>query len=154
MPETAELSQLVSQRTWDKELNLWVGPERLLRAQLEGVRLETLDLLDLIVGDDRADDDDVRPQLAQAIRQHLKTIPRERGQRVVLIVLSAGLLAMYGVGVREFYEWFCDDFSMVFLVVEGRCPPVDWPEEIECHPNQMIDYFSATSGLIKRRFGL
>jgi hypothetical protein len=154
MPETAELSQIVSQRTWDKELNLWVGPERQLREQLEGLRVETLDLLDLIVGDVSADDDDVRLQLARAIRQHVKAIPRERGQQVVLIVLSAGLLARYGVGVREFYEWFCDDFSMVFLVVEGRCTDVEWPEEVECHPNQLIDYFSETSGLIKRQFGM
>lgn len=154
MPETAELSQLVSQRTWDKELNLWVGPERQLREQLEGMRLETLDLLDLIVGDVSADDDDVRLQLARAIRQHVKAIPRERGQHVVLIVLSAALLARFGVGVREFYEWFCDDFSMVFLVVEGRCTDVEWPEEVECHPNQLIDYFSETSGLIKRQFGM
>jgi len=154
MPETAELSQLVRQRTWDKELNLWVGPERLLRAQLEGLRLETLDLLDLIEGDASTDDDDVRLQLARAIRQHLKTIPRERGQQVILLVLSAGLLARYGVGVREFYEWFCDDFSMVFLVVEGRCTDVEWPDDVECHPNQLIDYFSETSGLIKRQFGM
>jgi len=154
MPETAELSRLVGQRTWDKELNLWVGPEKQLRAQLEGVRLETLDLLDLIVGDETADDDDVRLQLARAIRQHVRSIPRECGQRVVLIVRSAGLLARYGVGVREFYDWFCDDFSMVFLLVEGRCSEVDWPEEVECHPSQLIDYFSETSGLIKRQFGL
>lgn len=154
MPETAELSQLVGQRTWDKELNLWVGPERQLREQLEGLRVETLDLLDLIEVDVAADDDDVRLQLARAIRQHVKAIPRERGQHVVLIVLSAGLLARFGVGVREFYEWFCDDFSMVFLVVEGRCTDVEWPEEVECHPNQLIDYFSETSGLIKRQFGM
>ena len=154
MPKIAELSQLLSQRTWDKELNLWVGTERQLRERLEGMRLETLDLLDLIVGDVSPDDDDVRLQLARAIRQHVKAIPRERGQHVVLIVLSAGLLARFGVGVREFYEWFCDDFSMVFLVVEGRCSDVEWPDEVECHPNQLIDYFSETSGLIKRQFGM
>jgi hypothetical protein len=154
MTETDELSQLLSQRTWDKELNLWVGPEKQLRARLEGVRLETLDLLDLIVDDVTADDDDLRRQLAKAIRQHLRSIPRERGERVVLIVRSAGLLARFGVGVREFYDWFCDDFSMVFLLIEGRCTDVDWPEEVECHPNQLIDYFSETSGLIKRQYGV
>ena len=153
MAATDELSRLVNQRTWDKELNLWVGPERELRARLEGVKLETLDLLDLIVGDVPADDDDIRLYLARAIRQHLKSISRERGQRMVLIVLSAGLLARYGVGVREFYDWFCDDFSMVFLVIEGRCSDIQWPEEVQCHPNQMIDYFSETSGVIKRQFG-
>src|SRR4051812_33053096 len=102
MPETAELLQIVRQRTWDKELNLWVGPEKQLRAHLEGLRLETLDLLDLIEGDE-SDDDDVRQGLKRAIRQHLRSIPRESGQRVVLVVRSAGLLARYGVGVREFY---------------------------------------------------
>ncbi len=151
MPETNELAQLLCQRTWDKELNLWVGPEQQLLALLDGVRHETLDLLDLIEGDVPADDDDIRRYLAQAIRNRLKSISRERGQRMVLIVLSAGLLARYGVGVREFYEWFCDDFSMVFLVVEGRCSEMHWPEEVECHPNQLIDYFKKTSGLIKRQ---
>ncbi len=154
MNATAELPQLVGQRTWDKELNLWVGPERELCALLEGVKLETLDLLDLIVADVPADDADIRRYLAQAIRQHVKAISRERGQRMVLIVRAAGLLARYGVGVREFYEWFCDDFSMVFLVVEGRCPNMTWPEEVECHPNQIVDYFSPASGLIKRQFGV
>ncbi|MFO0821030.1 MAG: hypothetical protein U1A77_24000 [Pirellulales bacterium] len=154
MPKTDVISQLVSQRTWDKELNLWVGPERQLREQLDGLRIETLDVLDLIEEDATGDDDEARRQLARAIRQRLKSITRERGQRVVLIVLSAGLLARYGVGVREFYDWFCDDFSMVFLVVEGHCSDTDWPEEVECHPNQLIEYFSETSGLIKQQFGL
>jgi hypothetical protein len=152
MLETAELSQLVCQRTWDKELNLWVGPEIQLREKLAGVRVETLDLLDLIERDAASVDDDVRLHLTHAIRQHLKSFARERGERVVLIVRSAALLASYGVGVREFYEWFCDDFSMVFLLVEGRCSYVEWPEEVECHPNQLIDYFSETSSLIKRQF--
>ena len=154
MLATTDLSQLLRQRTWDKELNLWVGPERPLRELLEGLRVETLDLLDLIEVDESSEDDDVRRQLTQAIRQHLKAIPRERSQQLVLIVLSAGLLARFRVGVREFYEWFCDDFSMSFLVVEGRCNDVEWPDEVECHPNQLIDYFSETSGLIKRQFGM
>jgi len=152
MPETAGLSQLVRQRTWDKEVNLWVGPERNLLEQLEGLRIEFLDLLDLIAGDLPTDNDDVRLLITRAIRQHVKAISRDRGQHIVLIVLSAALLARYGVGVREFYEWFCDDFSMVFLVVEGRCDDVEWPDEVECNPNYLIDYFSETSGLIKRQF--
>lgn len=154
MTVTPELSQLIAQRTWDKELNLWVGPERQLRAALEGGKLETLDLLDLIADDVPADDDDIRLYLARAIRQYVKSISREKGQRMILIVLSAGLLAKYGVGVREFYEWFCDDFSMVFLVVEGHCSNIHFPEDVECHPKQMVDYFCATSGLIKRKFGV
>jgi len=154
MTVTDELSQLVAQRTWDKELNLWVGPECQLRAALEEGKLETLDLLDLMADDVPADDDDARLYLARAIRQYVKSIPREIGQRMILIVLSAALLAKYGVGVRGFYEWFCDDFSMVFLVLEGHCADITFPEDVECHPKQVIDYFCATSGLIKRKFGL
>jgi hypothetical protein len=154
MPESDELSQLMSQRTWDRELNLWVGPDRELRVLLQGVKLETLDVLDLIAVDVPADDDDIRQYLALALRKHLKSLSRERGQRRVLIVLSASLLARYGVGVREFFDWFCDDFSMVFLVVEGRCSDMAWPEEVECHPNQLIDFFSGNSGFVKRLFGV
>lgn len=152
MLQAKELSQLLGQRAWDKELNLWVGPEPELRALLDGVKIETIDLLDLIEADCPADDDEIRLYLARAIRRRLKSVSREPGQRMVLVVLSAGLLARYGVGVREFYDWFCDDFSMVFLVVEGRYVGIQWPEEVECRPNQLVDYFSETSGLIKRQF--
>ena len=154
MPQTDELSQLLRPRTWDKELNLWVGPERQLRPLLDGLKVETLDLLDVIDDDWPVEDDDIRRPFAQAIRQRLKAIPRERGQRLVLIVLSAGLLARYKVGVGEFYEWFCNDFSMVILVIEAGGSDTPWPEEVECHPSRLVDYFSDNSSLIKRQFGV
>ena len=85
MPQTDELSQLLRQRTWDKELNLWVGPERQLRPLLDGLKVETLDLLDVIDDDWPVEDEDIRRPFAQAIRQRLKAIPRERGQRLVVV---------------------------------------------------------------------
>jgi hypothetical protein len=106
MNATAELPQLVSQRTWDKELNLWVGPTQELCALLEGVKLETLDLLDLILDDVPADDDDIRRYLAQAIRQHVRAISRERGQRMVLIVRSAGCWPGMALGSASFTSGF------------------------------------------------
>ena len=47
MQANEELAQLVQQRTWDKELLLWSGPEAKLLPALTGVQVETLDLLDL-----------------------------------------------------------------------------------------------------------
>ncbi len=153
MPEIDELTQLLSQRAWDKELNLWIGSEPTLRAKLNGITATTIDLLDLLDGDVPKDDDDIRLLLRTAIRKYLQKLPREQGRRTILIVLSAALLARYGVGVREFYDWFCDDFSMAFLVIEAVCPDFAWPEDVECHPNQLVDYFSDNSSLIKRQFG-
>jgi hypothetical protein len=37
----------------------------------------------------------------------------------VLVVKSIGLLVKYHAGVREFYEWFCGDFAMVVLILNG-----------------------------------
>ena len=42
-----ELAELVRQRTWDKELVLWFGPESKLLPFLATVHVEVLDLLDL-----------------------------------------------------------------------------------------------------------
>jgi hypothetical protein len=148
-----DLAQLVRQRTWDKELNVWVGSEHQLLSVLDGVQTEILDLLDLFDPNQvPIEDDDVRQHLSRALRQKLKTIPRPSGRRMVLIVRSAGLLARYNVGVSEFYNWFCDDFSMVFLLIEGRCAESHWPPEVDCHPDRLIDFFGVATQ-IKRQFG-
>ncbi len=47
MRSSADLAALVRQRTWDKELVLWVGSESALRKAVAPVPVETLDLLDL-----------------------------------------------------------------------------------------------------------
>lgn len=69
-----------------------------------------------------------------------------------MIVRSAGLLARYRVGVQEFYDWFCDDFSMAILLVEGSSSESDWPDEVDCAPNRLVEYFT-DSGMIKRQLG-
>ncbi len=68
-----------------------------------------------------------------------------------MIVRSAALLARYRVGVREFYEWFCDDFCMVILLIEGLCDAVEWPDEVECDSKRILDYFTE-AGMVKRQF--
>jgi len=67
-------------------------------------------------------------------------------------VRSAGLLARYRVGVQDFYDWFCDDFAMAILLIEGRCSEKDWPDEVECAQDKLVEYFS-DSGMIKRLIG-
>jgi hypothetical protein len=145
-----ELTNLLRQRTWDRELILWFGPEVKLRPFLTSVQVETLDLLDTF--DPAAlpvDDAEVRQHLSQSLRKCLQSIPRTAGKRTALIVRSAGLLARYRVGVQDFYNWFCDDFAMVILLVEGRCSESEWPDEVECASDGLVEYFTK-SDLIKR----
>jgi hypothetical protein len=145
-----ELTNLIRQRTWDRELILWFGAESKLVPFLTSVQIEVLDLLDTF--DPAAlpvDEDEVRRHLSQSLRKCLQSIPRKANKRTALIVRSAGLLARYRVGVQDFYNWFCDDFSMVILLVEGRCSERDWPDEVECASDRLVEYFT-NSDLIKR----
>ncbi|HEX7376076.1 MAG TPA: hypothetical protein VF278_03140 [Pirellulales bacterium] len=147
------LSQLLRRRTWDKELNVWVGPVAELRSALGEMRVETLDLLDLFDTDNLPiDDDEVRQCLKRELRRRLPAIPRAPAQRLVLLVLSAGLLARYNGGVREFYDWFCNDSSVAFLVIEG-VSEANWPAEVECEPKRLIHYFLGSPGLVKAKYG-
>lgn len=145
-----ELTSILNRRTWDKELILWFGPESKLAPLLADVETHTLDLLDLFspVGMP-IEDDEVRLHLSRSLRKHLKSIPRTVAKRTALIVRSAGLLARYRVGVQDFYDWFCDDFAMVILVVEGSCSEGDWPDEVQCSPDRLVEYFKDT-GMVKR----
>lgn len=150
MPDHDELANLLLQRTWDKELLLWFGPEAKLLPILAGVQVETLDLLDLFEPDTISlDDDEVRHHLSQSLRKRLKAIPRDSGKRAALIVRSAGLLARYRVGVQDFYDWFCGDFAMAILLVEGRSNETEWPDEVQCAPDRLVEYFT-DSGMVKR----
>jgi hypothetical protein len=145
-----ELVKLVTQRTWDKELILWCGPEPKLLPFLATIHVEILDLLDLFEpASILVDDDEVRQHLSQSLRQHLRSISPVATKRTALIVRSAGLLARYRVGVQNFYDWFCNDFAMAILLVEGRCSESEWPDEVECAPDRLVEYFT-DSGMIKR----
>lgn len=145
-----ELAELIRQRTWDKELLLWFGPETKLLPFLASIHVEVLDLLDLFEpASIPVDDDEVRQHLSQSLRRRLRSIPRVAAKRTALIVRSAGLLARYRVGVQDFYDWFCDDFAMAILLVEGSSGESEWPDEVECAPDRLVEYFT-DSGIIKR----
>jgi hypothetical protein len=137
-----EFVNLLHQRTWDKELILWYGTEPKLLPFLVGINVEALDLLDLFTPANLpVEDDEVRMHLSRSLRQYLKSIPRMAATHTALIVRSAGLLARYRVGVQDFYDWYCDDFAMAFLLIEGSCTDGEWPDEVECGPDKLVGYF-------------
>lgn len=138
-----ELKARVVQRTWDKEIILWVGPEIDWPGMMNGVRAEVLDLLDLFDPCNLPiDDGDTRDVLTRKLRAKLRAIPTGPEQRVVLIVKSIGLLARYGIGVKEFYDWFGGSFTMVILTLEPTSTGIDWPEDVQCDAGCIQRYFT------------
>ena len=142
MKTVADLAALTRQRTWDKDLVLWIGSEKALIEALGEVPHTTLDLLDLFEEDHLPmDDEETRTQLIRGLRRTLRTIETAPERRTVLIVKSIGLLARYRAGVKEFYDWFCSDFAMAVLVLEDSTEAYLWPEDVVCDPDRLIDYF-------------
>ena len=142
MKRPPELAKLVRQRTWDKDVVLWMGTEADLLDTIKNVKIATLDLLDLFDETNLPmDDDETRSRLTRELRAKLRAIPAGPENRTVLIVKSVGLLARYNVGTSEFYKWFCGDFAMVVLLLDGVPEPTEWPDEIACDGNRLLNYF-------------
>lgn len=153
MKTATELGTLLRQRTWDKDVVLWVGPEAALIETLGQIPHVALDLLDLFdEGNLPMDDDETRACMAGALRTKLRSIPTGPQNRSVLLVKSVGILARYNIGTREFYEWFCGDFSMVVLLVDGLLENTGWPEEVICDPDRLLGYFEEPH-VVKQVFG-
>jgi len=153
MKTPAELAALVRQRTWDKDVVLWVGSTAALLNAIGQARHEVLDLLDLFdEGHLPMDDEETRAQLIQGLRNKLKAYRTGPQARTVLVVQSIGLLARYHVGLREFYEWFCGDFAMVVLAMDAVPGSVAWPEEVDCDENRLLKHFTEP-GVVKDAFG-
>ena len=142
MKRPSELAKLIRQQTWDKDVVLWVGTEANLLDALKNVKVATLDLLDLFDETNLPmDDDETRSRLTRELRAKLRAIPTGPENRTALIVKSVGLLARYNAGTSEFYKWFCGDFAMVVLLLDGVPERTEWPEEIACDGNRLLNYF-------------
>ena len=142
MKTASELGSLLRQRTWDKDVVLWVGPENALVEMLSHVNHIVLDLLDLFDENNLPiDDEETRDQMVGTLREKLRGIPTGPDSRTVMVVKSVGLLARYNVGTREFYDWFCGDFSMVVLVIEEVVRNISWPDEVICDGDRLVGYF-------------
>jgi hypothetical protein len=142
----AHLQTLLKQRTWDKEVLLWIGPEKELLQALGPARIQVLDLLDLFNPQNLPiDEEETRQQLREGLRTRLRMTPKGPDSRTVFIVKSVGLLARYNAGLKEFYDWFISDFTMVMLLLDGAVAGAEWPEEVRCQANRLISYFSEPS---------
>ena len=153
MKTAADLAVLTRQRTWDKDVVLWVGAEHTLLHALGQTPYEVLDLLDLFDEESLPmDEEETREQLLRRLRHRLQSFQVSAEKRIVLVVKSIGLLARYRSGVREFYEWFCGDFTMVVLLLEGLLDERVWPEEVACDADRLLKYFHDSS-VVKEVFG-
>lgn len=149
MKGVADLKALVQQLNWDKEVLLWLGPEKPMVTALGSAKYTVLDLLDLFQADHLPlDDDAIKDVLRDQLRSYLRAIPKGPDTRTVLIVKSIGLLARYGVGLKEFYDWFVGSHTILILLLEDAPEKSDWPDEVRCNPNWLPGYF-AEPGMVK-----
>jgi hypothetical protein len=148
-----ELRALLKNRTWDKEVLLWVGPEKVLSEVVSSSNPITLDLLDLFDLDKLPiDDEQTRNELRDRLRQRLKVIPKGPDNRTVLLVRSVGLLAPYKVGLKEFYDWFIGSYTLLILLLGEVAEHAKWPDEVRCQPKRLLDYFTEP-GMVKEIYG-
>jgi hypothetical protein len=145
MRTAADLAALTRQKTWDKNVVLWVGAEHALLHILAQIPFVVLDLLDLFA-------EETRVQLLRGLRDQLQSFQVGPERRTVLVVKSIGLLARYCAGVREFYEWFCGDFAVVVLILDGLLDERVWPEELACDADRLLKYFHEP-GVVKQVLG-
>lgn len=152
MKTAADLAVLTQQRTWDKDVVLWIGSEKTLIEAIGKIPHIVLDLLDLF-DEDRLpmDEEETRAQLIGSLRKKLRAMDTSSERRTVLVVKSIGLLARYHAGVKEFYDWFCGDFTMVALVLEEPMEDYAWPDDVACDRDRLIDYFQAST-VVKQVF--
>lgn len=154
MKGTNEIRSLLEHRTWDKEVLLWLGPDKSLFEALASTKHVTLDLLDLFDVDKLPiDDDETKDELRDRLRQRLRAIPKGPDNRTVLVVKSIGLLARYKVGLKEFYDWFVGSYTLVVLLLEGAADPTKWPDEVRCEAKRLLDYFTEP-GMVKETYSL
>jgi len=98
------------------------------------------------------DHEETQAHLRRGLRRQLQSLQAGSERRTVLIVKSIGLLARYQAGVREFYEWFCNDFAMVVLLLDDLLEERLWPEKVICDTDSLLKYFN-TPGVVKQVFG-
>jgi hypothetical protein len=143
-----DLRKLLAQKTWDKDIAVWVGPLSSLREILGGsgqsIVSSELDLLDLVSDQPIPDaDEDIGFAIKTRLRAELTKLRPSGAQRQVLVVKSAALLTRYAVGLREFFDWFVGDHAMVILALDGIPPaPKTLPAEIELRPDWLLQSLS------------
>jgi hypothetical protein len=144
MKTLTDLRRLIAQKTWDKDVVLWVGPLHPLRDLLasvgQPVTPSEIDLLDLLPEQSIPDsDEDIGLAIKARLRSELQGLRSSGTLRRVLIVKSAALLTRYSVGLKEFFDWFVGDHAMVVLVLDGvPAAPKFLPSDIELRPDWLL----------------
>lgn len=143
MNGVTELKNLLRQKTWDKDVVLWLGSDAALKDVLSQCNTQELDILDLFDVDNLpSDDEDARARLTTSVRQHLQGLQPTARSKIVLVVRSGGLLARYNLGLKSFYDWFCCDFGMVIITLARAAEKMTWPSSVVIDDNQLYDYFT------------
>lgn len=101
--------------------------------------------LEIGIDENRANGRIVRREIEKALENRLSEFYSEvqkRRQQQILVVLSANLLARYGIGLTVFYSYYIGDRTMVVFVVPK---PKDLnnstlPEYVEYDPNKTLKY--------------
>jgi hypothetical protein len=141
---THDLRRLLAQKTWDKDVAVWVGPLPSLREILgtsgQSIASSELDLLDLVSDQPIPDaEEEIGLLIKTRLRAELKKIRPSGTQRMILVVKSAALLTRYAVGLGEFFDWFVGDHAMVILALDGvPSAPKTLPAEIELRPDWLL----------------
>ena len=149
MKREADLKALLKQRTWDKEVFIWLGSEKSLISTLGSAKHVVLDLLDLFQPDNLPpDEDSTKDAIHDQLRLRLRAMPKGPHNRTILVVKSIGLLARYKVGLKDFYDWFVGSHTIVALLLEGSAEKTDWPDEVRCDTKRLLDYFNEP-GMVK-----
>jgi hypothetical protein len=148
-----ELARLFQQKTWEKDVVLWIGSEGKLRELLGAAPHTALDLLDLFDPDRLPmDADETRTDLQRNLRAWLRGHAPGSSSRLILLVRSVGLLARYRVPLNDFYDWFCHDFAMVVLLLPDLAATGIGAPEVICNPARLLQYFS-TPDVVKQVYG-
>jgi len=143
MNGVTELKNLLRQKTWDKEVVLWLGSDAALKNELIPYNVQELDILDLFDPNNLpSNDEEASDNLKTSLRKYLQGLQPSARSKIVLVVRSGGLLARYNLGLKSFYDWFCSDFGMVIIRLVRGADRMAWPSAVVFDDDRLYDYFT------------
>lgn len=135
-----------------KHIYVWNDEKSPLLQLTEAEFTEQFDLaLEIGVDENRANERIVRREIEKALENRLSQLYSEvqkRGGQQILVVLSANLLARYGIGLTVFYNYYIGDRTMVIFVVPKPkdLNSLTFPEYIEYDANETLKYLTNLVG--------
>ncbi len=126
-----QLQERLRQSAWSKDVIVWLGRRETLDGLLHGFGQVTLDLLDLLPGDENLPAGDVgrTEMLESCLDTRVRDLRPANDEKTVLRVRNAPLLARYRTGLRPFFDWFAGARRMTVLEID-RPRPVALPDTV------------------------